>query len=975
MAKKLKTKVSNLGAPERKNMDFTAKWKVPSKATKNNAADDVRFDGQDMLWVWDADPNTKGIKKGAGDIVARDNTNKDTQKSDTESLPRKSFYPYANKPKLLLAEFWVRGYNIRGTGAKAKRHYGPWVHKQLKLQLPDPPSASISYDSATGRATGSYSAAHPATGAKECHDTQVWMTTGATKRQTGQAYTDASKNFTYEVPDAKTLSIGAFRKVTFAAKNRGLRGDSATTNATPLYVCNPNPPTVGEASIVFATNGVYETADVRVPITSVGAVYDGETGIYPQNIRLERLKNSNSATDAAGAAASDNWQPVDTDNGSTSGMTDTWGAAVSDEGKHTWYRAVAIRDGYETNGMPVCATALDRIGSSTVVGAAHIDSLVAGADGKSALVTMSGKGADDTGYEVSWSDSEDAWQSTDQPNTFNTTGSSLVIKGLKEGVRYYVQARAYELNIDGDFVYGDYSGISDVRPVTTPSTVALDGAGTTARGQALQLSWTYDTDAEQLAWRLVDADGMVFKSGDSAECATAILPSEYGDAAALTLHVELTTGGGWASSPQKSFAFADPPTCGLTVGETLTAQPLSFTVQSDIGDSVAVAVTALGSTGSGLDGDRDQFAGDTVYSGVHTPTWTTSNNVRSATITLPTGLALWDDGAYRVDVTATDAPTGLESPRASAEFAVAWARQAMQPTLTVTRDADARSATITVAAPSNYAMGDRFYLYRVTPDGERLIARGLPYGTAVTDRHAPFTHDGSGLSYFAATRTADGDVCVSEDAPYTLACKALRLDWGDRYIELPYNIAVDDSFEKDGELRKHMDGTVQPYWNEGVTRKATLSTRLIRFSDADEQELLRDMLQHPGSVFVRTPDGLAFAADIKPGQIEGSFDSGAVSVSLEAYEHALGDNGRPGENDIVRPAWSGGAVEIHDGTVYDTPGQWPLDDWQAIGTANSTTYVCDGDGIVRTTAGTEQVDWTWDGEVLLDANGDPVEVQ
>lgn len=973
MAKtKLKTKPKGLTAPERNDMNFTAKWKVPSKATKNNADDDVRFDGQDMLWVWDASPANMGIKRGKGDVVERDNTNKDTQKSDTESLPRKSFYPYPNKPRLLVAEFWVRGYNLQG--ANNKRVYGEWAHKQVSLQFPDPPSASISYDSETGRATGHYSADDPKKGMKERHDTQVWMTTGGTKRLTGQAYTDTSRNFTYEVPNAKTLGIGKFVKVAFSAMNRGLRGNSTTTKATPLYVCNPNPPTVGKINIVFASAGVYETADVRVQISSCGIVKDGDTKIYPQSIRLERLKNSNSATDAAGAAASDSWQPVDTDNGSTSGMTDTWGAAVSDEGKHTWYRAVAIRDGYETNGMPVCATALDRLGSSTVIGAAHIDSLVAGADGKSAVVTLSGKGADDTGYEVSWSDSEDAWQSTDPPDTFETTGSSLVIKGLKEGVRYYVQARAYELNIDGDFVYGDYSGISDVLPVTTPSTVSLDGAGTTARGQALQLSWTYDTEAEQTAWRLVDADGMVFKSGDSAECATAILPDEYGNAASLTLHVELTTGGGWASSPQKSFAFADPPTCGLTVADTLAAQPLSINVQSDIGDSVEVAITALGSTGSGLDGDPDQVAGDTVYSGVYTPTWTVSNNVRSATIGLPAGLALWDDGAYRVDVTATDEPTGLESPKASAEFAVNWTRQAMQPTVTVVADVDERSAAITVDAPSNYALGDRFDLYRVTPDGERLIARGLPYGSTVTDRHAPFTHDGSGLSYFAATRTADGDVCVSEDAPYSIACKSLRLDWGERSIELPYNIAVDDSFEKDGELRKHMDGTVQPYWNEGVTRKASLSTQLIRFADADEQELLRDMLQYPGSVFVRTPDGLAFAADIKPGQIERSWESGAVSVSLDAYEHALGDDGRPGEKDIVRPAWSGGAVEIHDGTVYDTPGQWPLDDWQAIGTASGTTYVCDGDGTVRTTAGTKKTNWTWDGETLYDANDNPVEV-
>ena len=174
-------------------------------------------------------------------------------------------------------------------------------------------------------------------------------------------------------------------------------------------------------------------------------------------------------------------------------------------------------------------------------------------------------------------------------------------------------------------------------------------------------------------------------------------------------------------------------------------------------------------------------------------------------------------------------------------------------------------------------------------------------GASVTDDRAPFTHDGSGLSYMVAHRTSDGDVCESEDIEYSLASRALRLDWGKRFIELPYNLALSDAFEKDSEVRKHMDGTRQAYWNEGVTRKATLSTALIRFEDAQEQELLRDMLQYAGSVFVRTPDGLAFAADVQPGTIERSFDSGVVGVSLDAVEHDLTDEDKPGASDIVAP--------------------------------------------------------------------------
>ncbi len=354
--------------------------------------------------------------------------------------------------------------------------------------------------------------------------------------------------------------------------------------------------------------------------------------------------------------------------------------------------------------------------------------------------------------------------------------------------------------------------------------------------------------------------------------------------------------------------------------------------------------------------------------------WTTVDNVRSCTFQLPEGLALWNLARYTVTVKTTDLDTGLESEPVSATVETDWAHTAMKPPTTVLVDSDELSAAVTVTAPTDYVKGDRFDLYRDTPDGERLIATGLPFGTVVTDRLAPFTKDGTGLAYFAVTRTKDGDSCIGEDAEYTLACGSLRLDWGNESVELPYNITISDEVAKDSEVRKHMDGTSQAYWNEGTSRKASLSTSLVRFDSAETEELLRDMFQYAGSVFVRTPDGLAFAADVQPGTVERSWDNGAVAVSLECTEHALTDEGRPGAKDIAQPQWGGGAVEEHGGVVYDTAGGFPMDDWQFIGYAGTTLYVCDPDGTVRDGTGTEQVDWTWDGEALKDDNGDPVPV-
>lgn len=754
-----------------------------------------------------------------------------------------------------------------------------------------------------------------------------------------------------------------------SCKNRGLMGDSDKVSSS-VYVMHPNAPTIGTPALV---GGNLQTAIVRVPITNVGLAWDGKTAIRPTTVTLQRLKDSSTENDKDGAAASQGWDDVASTGGNTDGLTDTWTNAVSQEGKYTWYRAVAVRDGYTTYGVPVQAKCLNRIDSSTVAGAAKIDSLVPGADGKSAVAALSGKEQDDEGYEVSWSSSKDAWESTDPPDTFETAGSSLVIKGLEEGVRYYAKARAYDLDTEGNHVYGKYSAMVDVTPQTTPSLVVMSCPDTVARGSAIPITWTYDTEAQQAEWRLVDASGETRFSGSGSSCARTVTPEEYGDASSLTLHVEMTTGGGWAVSEPRTIQVADAPTCALTAPSTLTAQPYSFAVASDKGDQVRVSVTALGSTGSGLHGDREQFAGDTVYSGVTSPTW--GGTPRSATVTLPSGLAFHGGADYMLEAVCIDTPTGLESAPESAGFTVDWAHVAEQPIGNAEADQDAMAVTVTVDAPASAELGDVFDLYRVTMDGERRIAQAQPFGTSITDRLAPFSHDGEGLRYIAVTRTADGDSCVSEDIEYSLYGRALRLDWGGGdSVELPWNLRLSDDFSKDSEVRTHVDGTSQAYWNNGVTRKASIDADLARPLDRERQELVRAMLQHVGSVFVRTPDGLAFSADVQPGSIQRTANGSAVPVGLKAVEHDLTDEGRPAEADIMQPEWGGGALAALDGTVYDAAGLYPLYAWAFIGYASSTLYVYDPDGNVRNGNGTTQIDWTWDGEVLRNGNDEEVPV-
>ena len=192
-------------------------------------------------------------------------------------------------------------------------------------------------------------------------------------------------------------------------------------------------------------------------------------------------------------------------------------------------------------------------------------------------------------------------------------------------------------------------------------------------------------------------------------------------------------------------------------------------------------------------------------------------------------------------------------------------------------------------------------------------------------------------------------------------------------MELPYNFSATDSFEKDSEVRQHVDGSKAAHWNSAVGRRAELSTDVVRFRDVEQQRLVRDMLQHAGSVFVRTPDGLAFSADVSSGTVERAHDSKVVGMSFSASEHDLGDGGRPSESDIDAPQWGGGAVEVHRSVVYDSAGGFPMDSWSYVGTASGALYVYDGEA-VRSGSGAEMEGWTWDGLNLYDGNGDAVDL-
>ena len=95
-----------------------------------------------------------------------------------------------------------------------------------------------------------------------------------------------------------------------------------------------------------------------------------------------------------------------------------------------------------------------------------------------------------------------------------------------------------------------------------------------------------------------------------------------------------------------------------------------------------------------------------------------------------------------------------------------------------------------------------------------------------------------------------------------------------------------------------MDGTRTGWWNEGVERKATLSTDIVKVGDPEQKERIKALAVYSGPVFVRTPNGCAYTANVDVTNYDTSYDSLVIPVSFSATEIDLTDEFRVSTADI-----------------------------------------------------------------------------
>lgn len=544
-------------------------------------------------------------------------------------------------------------------------------------------------------------------------------------------------------------------------------------------------------------------------------------------------------------------------------------------------------------------------------------------------------------HEFSWEDTTDEGASI--PVTYEGVtyrrSATITIKGLNEGEKYYIRARRY---YEGDTTsYSPYSNMVARITNEIPETVNASCQRYVPTGSSLQVNWTLAGNGLQREWQIIDSNGTVLAEGEGSLGTAQISAKKLASVAvdgSVTFKVYASTGSKPIDSEEHTVTILDNPTLAVSVPATLTAQPFSFTATASTPSDLIVIVSSQGAVGQFPDGIKRQTSGDTIYSDVIAPVWENG----SATIEVPSGLDFWDGGHYTVEVTAVDRDTGLRSETQTASFEIAWAHQApsIVPITTYSLTADTevvedkayytydsetqtytdvtpegdedpsdegwyevtvteyvtlapinetdengvhhQAVQITLTPPSGSASSDVYDIYRKVGNEAYLIGEGFPLTHVTTDEYAPFGD--TTLEYRVAVRTADGDISFS-DIEYVLEGTAMRFDWANGSLELPYNLSIADSYSKDVDIRKHMDGSVDGYWNRSVERTGSLASDVIRLEQEDEINMARSLARYTGPVFVRTPDGSAYEADVQVSDM--STEGVLTAIAIDATEVGL----------------------------------------------------------------------------------------
>ena len=500
--------------------------------------------------------------------------------------------------------------------------------------------------------------------------------------------------------------------------------------------------------------------------------------------------------------------------------------------------------------------------------------------------------------ELSWADHEDAWDSTDEPETYevsNLHAAQWKISRLTAGEKWYIRVRLLRHNGD-DVTYGPYCDVMSVDLSAAPNTPVMRADKKIIRPYGnTTISWSYESN-----------DGTMQNYAEIFE----IVNGEYRQIANVksAQHITLKAGSGrlssWTANTQHRLTmrvWSDSNRySGYSVGVTITiANPLVCNITTGSGFQTVdgelqlkalpatVTVTGAGTAGTTtLAIERAQsydlvtpdeqshagYEGETVYLARYPG--------QTSRVIDKTDLIgrLDDTAAYRLVATVAD--TYGQVAEASLPFTVAWTNQAIMPQGTAVIDEDNGIAKITPTAPTGAHEGDAVNIYRLSADKPQLIYEGAQFGTTYVD---PYPTLGDFGGYRLAYMTANGDFITAELYPAVLDIDAVYdiqnhiISFGDSEVVLEYNLTSGHSWEKSFQQTKYLGGAVQGDWLAGTLRSGSAASVTYVPESLEITEAMRRLAVYDGLCHVRTADGSNFTANVNVSENTGYDSAGKVA--------------------------------------------------------------------------------------------------
>lgn len=587
-------------------------------------------------------------------------------------------------------------------------------------------------------------------------------------------------------------------------------------------------------------------------------------------------------------------------NGSTSVnmVVPPWTDSVGDVGVYAVVGSYTAQPA-DSDGVVIYTIAKPQMTSDTVwkggIAAPSISVVQADVE-ETATVTWSWTDPDATGAEVSWADHEDAWESTDEPDTYivdASRASRLNVSGLEPGITWYFRVR---LVTEGDdTTYGLYSNTFALNLSSAPAIPSLEMSAQVIDpdGEAIA-SWVYvsgdNTPQAHATLALYSAgtytDILQINTEQTAVINPAALELAIGSYQ-LVVKVESESGQWSDYSDPVPFAVADPLVCTFTqaslVSRTETIEGDTYTFPYCLVEMpLTVTVTGAGATGQTMlaikrkndysiarpdDTELTGYADEVICQFVYT-------GEAQQTIDIDDVMGKLNDGAtYYLEATVTDNLGRTASARYPADdpddfFTVIWDEQAIMPEATA-EIVDDDYAKLTITKPQDWYTGDVVDIYRLTSDKPQLIAENVEMDDDPVEYVDPFPTLGQG-GYRFVYKTKNGDDTLDSssnfawlDIPLTLGSQEAVIDFNGERLPLGYNLKVANTWSKEFQETRYLGGHIAGDWTKGVLRTASVDTVTLPVRDMSLFKGLRRLAEYEDVCHLRTLDGSVITCNIQ----------------------------------------------------------------------------------------------------------------